>query len=141
MYGTQITVFPMYLATMHNLASCIVNSPFIPASTLQLYKVQNSSYILHTSSTLKANSYFHAARSTQHGTSSTELGARIISIHTSTYRSCVCNAHDQKAYIVFYGKVKICSTLDFHPCSVFRVACRFICAPCRVLRSACSVQV
>ena len=59
--------------------------------------------------------------STLHGARSTEHGARSISIHTSTYRSCV----RMIKYIVFDGKVKICSTLDFHPCSVLCVSMKW----------------
>ena len=64
----------------------------------------------------------------EHGARSTQHGALIISIHTSTYISCV----RMIKYIVFNGKVKICSTLDFHPCSVPD-------HPCFVPRAACSV--
>ena len=67
---------------------------------------------------LKANSYLHAARSTEHGS---------ILIHTSTYRSCVCMIK----YIVFNGKVEICSTREFS--SVLR-------AECCVLRAACKCE-
>ena len=76
----------------------------------------------------------HGARSTQHGARSTQNGARStqhgsISIHTSTYRSCVRIIK----YIVFNGKVELRPTREFSSVCVLR-------APCCVLRAACKCE-
>ena len=63
---------------------------------------------------IKANSYFHAARSTQTAARSTDHFNFNSYFHLQNYRSCV-HMIKYTVYIVFNGKVEICSTLDFHP--------------------------
>ena len=78
--------------------------------------------MLHKGQFILTRSTENRARNTEHGS---------IFIHTSTYRSCV----RMIKYIVFNGKVEICSTQEF--LSVLRAACHFIraAAACSVLRA------
>ena len=80
---------------------------------------ENTYTKIHTYTEHVTRSTQHTARSTQHEAHSTQHGSMLI--HTSTYRSCVCMI----TYIVFNGKVEICSIREFSS----------------VLRAACSVQV